>query len=428
MTTIQQEIITSKKLEVLAISQSTKRRNTENVLATDNQFDYLITHTGDIGIFDVRNAVRTEIVKRFEQGYKFYFSQHTSNGFSLRHPTTNERPYDLRQLIAAKKYGKRKIETIKKSRVNHLNNDKTDLTDINIELISEPNKGSNQINDFYIEGKKIVITYKKSGEKFFTNISEELMVILRKQRWLESPYGHLITRYGKLRWNFDLSAFVFGFFYMEMTRTTVTSTLKKIQKLMREDFVIDHLNDAPKNNMFWNVSMMTKSENSAKSNILSKMGLPFVFNGIHIGDGRYRFVKAHALSERKIGDAIEVESDGEIYEFDSPGEMISYLQYWFENYRINGISPKDNYEAKMQNDENIVRYEITHEYYERLKNAVNVINPPQLDKLTRKHYENMVKRSSPEAQENFSLIKPVPGSKIYLIDNTEAYKTEDSNR
>ena len=130
--------------------------------------------------------------------------------------------------------------------------------------------------------------------------------------------------------------------------------------------------------------------------------------GIYMLNGKYRIEMGHMLTETQI------------YEFDTPKEMISRLQAWYECYCVYGISPKDHYERNKQSGAEIVRYEVKNSDYERIANTSKVTkNIPQCEKFIGKQFMSAIERSSPEIQSQmqnvFSYIKIAKSSKGFAF-------------
>ena len=298
MTKIQEKIIQDKQLKVLATSLPTKRQNTENILATDNVFDYLVTHTGDIGVFDIRKSVRKTIENYFKQGLKFIYHANDTSGFSLRGKTGYI--CSLTQIIAAKKYNKR-LATIQKSRVYCLDGSILNLVDSNIEWCRASVDDENMHNTFEISGDQFVITNKKDGLQFFANADNGLIEILKSLRWYVTRQ-HLRTYYHLLKYHFDIGHIVYCYYNYGMTPTTMQSSLKKMLKEIGKKLSIDHFDSNPCNNTHRNLSLMTKPTNTKKHKITARIKSPWIFHGIYV-DGNWRVGMGYIenISKDKLG-------------------------------------------------------------------------------------------------------------------------------
>ena len=393
---------------ILAESKS-NRKNKENVLVTDGEFDYLIAHNGRTAIFNIRKTLRKELIRMFDDGFMFY--ENISNGeyrFRLYSPITQKAPYYLHTLIAAKKYRK-KISTIVKNKVRVVDKNPLNLLDNNVEWCSPKGDDINTLNSFIIEGDKFVIAHVETSRQEYVNADDELIAIIKKYRW-SSGNNRLYTVVGKQSDNTNIQHYlyhyVYAFYNMGMRENNVKSILRKLRRYLNDGYVIDHLNDNCNDNRHWNLSMMLQTQNVSKRDIISKIGLPFFCNCIYT-EGKYRVVMSHIAEEYETDSGLLIRYPAVIYEFESAEKLIRYLQFWYDNYTYRGLTPYSNYRQKKANGEKIVRYELKQADYERMRDAEDVLTDlPDCTKMSFKQFMALIDSSPPDFQEQIEEVVP----------------------
>ena len=399
-------------IELIAESQPNYHyrgtEDTENRLYTDGEYDYLFDFCGHIAIFNIRNSVRNAIKKFFREGHKFYYCN-TKKQFILQ--VNRKTAHYLRHVIAAKIFGKQ-LRAMRDCNLKSLNGDGMDLRDSNIDGI----KGEYLNCAFEIDGNKFSIKPRNSEAVFYTNSDAGLIKILKAQRWNFNTVNYrLKCYYPQLKQTFDLSAFVFGYYNMSMSSTNILSVLKKLKRRFEDGFVIDHLDDNPRNNQHWNLSLITATQNKEKRCIISQTVLPFIFNAVHF-NGRYRVLMSHISELIRTDTKTKMKFENKIFEFDNAEKMIAYLRYWFNIYEVNGLTPKQHYEQLIEQDKKLLRYELTQMDFERLRDAQNVISDlPELITITERAYRKMVRACPPEMQKALSPFNPAVSSRVYAF-------------
>lgn len=105
--------------------------------------------------------------------------------------------------------------------------------------------------------------------------------------------------------------------------------------LKKNGLTIDHLDGIQENGMFWNLSLMTRSQNSTKNDMLGRVRYPFFLFSVYC-ESKYRIYCG------RIRDLIAGVLDYSLWICETPDDLIDFMGNFLSKEWEDGLSPAKN--------------------------------------------------------------------------------------
>lgn len=266
----------------------------QNVIWDDGRH-YILEHvpSGVKGIFDRSDKALSAVKRAIENDSSF--TPFTKNNYLYVQPNKSS-SYCLSQLLYGT-YHNKSMAWIKKGHVRFVNRDYTDYTSDNL-YHTQVDTADNTNRRIWRMGDYIFLLHKKSGQCFFCNYNPELFRLLCNHRitWgYQSDIGRLKSKVMRAKRPikdliFGFHSLVYAFYYYGARYRNFIGAVRRMQNdFDKKKLVVDHLDDNQTNNMIWNLSPMTKNQNSIKADRLGRIRHPFfLFAAYH--NGKYKLL------------------------------------------------------------------------------------------------------------------------------------------
>lgn len=266
------------------------------------------------------------------------------------HPS-KKRKYYLSQYLYGVYHGK-PLSWVRNGRVNFLDRNRCNLTSANLSH-THANEPENINRRIWRDGDYIFLYHKKSGKVYFTDYEEELFKLLCNRRIL---WGYL-PDLGRLRatvmdpktkrkmdgFTFGFHTLVYCYYHYGARYRNFIGCIRKMQKdLQKNGLAIDHLDSNQEDNLAWNLSLMTRSQNSLKNNFSSRIRFPFFIFAVYI-NGKYRMVYG-----RVRGEILAPEFDAAFTICQNASDLVDFLRKFLETPWEDGLTPAQNYKDNPQ--------------------------------------------------------------------------------
>jgi len=314
----------------------------KNAIWDDGKY-FILEHlpTGEKAYFDRTDKV-LRVVQRAIKKYGSVGFNKTSGQFCFSSMRKN--PIYLSQLLCATYKGK-PLSWVRKGRVCFLDKNYHNFTSGNLVPTNE-NATDNRDRTIYQIGDYIFLYHKSSGRTFFCKYYPGLFELLCNHR--------IIWRYldnqNKLQANImrkgqiipDLMPYfhqvVYAFEHYGATANNFIGKIREMQDdLEKRELTIDHLDGNQENAMPWNLSLMSRSQNSAKKDMLGRVRYPFFLFSVYC-DGKYRIYCG------RIRDLIAGVLDYNCWICETPDDLIDFMKNFLSKEWEDGLSPAKNVE------------------------------------------------------------------------------------
>lgn len=242
-------------------------------------------------------------------------------------------------------YNRKSLPWVRNGRVRILDGNRCNLTSNNL-VHTHEDANNNPNRCIYQAGDYIFLFHKKSGRTYFCRNDPDLFKLLCKHRFVWS----YLKKRNKLQANVvrkrqtidDLNPYfyqiVYAFEHYGARHNNFIGKIRKMQAdLEKNDLTIDHLDDLQENAMFWNLSPMTRSQNSAKSNMLGQIRFPFFLFAVYF-ENQYRIYCGRVL------EPIAGVLDFNLWICATPDDLIHFLKNFLSCKWEDGLSPAKNLE------------------------------------------------------------------------------------
>lgn len=316
--------------------------NGKNTIWDDGKY-FILEHvsTGKKAYFDrtdrVLKALRQRIRRRGSVGFKKDVNQFVFNGKKARSVYLSQMLYSV--------YNCKPLPWVRNGRVRLLDGNCCNLTSNNL-VHTHEDTDNNPNRCIYQVGNYIFLLHKKSGRTYFCRNDPELFTLLCNHRFVWS----YLEKKNKLQANVvrnrrtinDLNPYfhqiVYAFEHYGARHNNFIGKIRKMQAdLEKNELTIDHLDDSQENAMFWNLSLMTKSQNSAKSNMLGRVRFPFFLFAVHF-ENQYRIYCG------RVHDPIAGVLDFSLWICVTPDDLIDFMKNFLSSEWEDGLSPAKNLE------------------------------------------------------------------------------------
>lgn len=245
----------------------------KNAIWDDGKY-YILEHvpTGKKAYFDREDRVLKAVQRKIKQ--RGSVSYNKSLNLSIFKSEKGDSIYLSQLLYSA--YHRKPLSWVRNGRVRILDGNCDNLTSNNL-VHTHENADDNPNRCVYQAGDYIFLLHKKSGRTYFCRNDPELFKLLCNHQFVWSflkksnRLQATITRNGQEIDNLNpyFHQIVYAFEHYGARRNNFIGKLRKMQTdLAKNELTIDHLDDSQENAMPWNLSLMSKSQNSAKSNML----------------------------------------------------------------------------------------------------------------------------------------------------------------
>lgn len=257
-----------------------------------------------------------------------------------------KKKYYLSQLLYAV-YHKKPLSWVRNGRVSFNDRNSYNLTSTNLSH-THADEVDNINRRIWHMGDYIFLYHKKSGKCYFCNYEEGLFRLLCHHRivWgYQSDLGRLqatvIRKKRKMKkFSFGLHTLVYAYHHYNARYNNFVGVIRKMQKdFAKKGINIDHLDSNQANNTLWNLSPMTRNENSEKHNFISRVRYPFFLFGVYTGE-TYRLLSGRVY-ESKSG-LIDPVFDAAFISCKIPKALISYIKRFIDTSWPDGLTPAKN--------------------------------------------------------------------------------------
>lgn len=253
-----------------------------------------------------------------------------------------KQPIYLSQLLY-KVYSGKPLPWVRKGLVRFADGNTHNFTRGNL-VHTRTNTADNRNRWIYQIGEYTFLFHKKSGRTFFCKNDPELFDLLCHNRITWTPNtrtGSLqanIVRRGKKISDFMpyFHQFIYAFEYYGARRNNYISRIRKMQaEFDKKGLTIDHLDNNHENGMPWNLSTMTKPQNSAKNDMLGRVRYPFFLFAVYY-DNKYRIYCG------RIYGTIASAMDMGLYICETPDALIDFMTYFLNLEWEDGLTAARN--------------------------------------------------------------------------------------
>lgn len=314
----------------------------KNVIWDDGKF-YILEHipTGKKAYFDRTDRVLKAVQRKIKQRGSVIYNKGL-NLFAFK-SKKNDSIY-LAQLLYSI-YNRKPLSWVRNGRVRILDGNCSNLTSDNLVHTHEdaddnPNRCIYQAEDY------IFLLHKKSGRTYFCRNDPELFKLLCDHRlvwdYLEKQNRLRATVVRNGHGINDLNPYfyqiVYAFEHYGARYNNFIGRIRKMQAdLEKNGLTIDHLDGIQENGMFWNLSLMTKSQNSTKNDMLGRVRYPFFLLAVYF-ESQYRIYCG------RIRDLIAGVLDYNCWICETPDDLIDFLKNFLSKEWEDGLSPAKNLE------------------------------------------------------------------------------------
>jgi hypothetical protein len=152
---------------------------------------------------------------------------------------------------------------------------------------------------------------------------------------------------------------VYGFHYFRLRKNNVLNQLREMRAFFqKENLVIDHLDSDTLNNCKYNLSVMTRAQNSRKSDLTSKIVKPYFFFAAY--DGQVYKIFCGIERQDKL--------DGKHYICKNADALIDLVKTFLKSKEFDEKTPEEVFKAN-PNNQCLAQYFIT--AHSRRKDTVN---------------------------------------------------------
>lgn len=313
-----------------------------NTIWDDGKY-YILEHipTGEKAYFDRTDRALKAVQQKIKQRGSVIYNKGL-NCFAFQ-SKKNDSIY-LAQLLYSV-YHYKSLSWVRNGHVRILDGNRNNLTSDNL-VHTHEDADNNPTRCIYQAGDYIFLLHKKSGRTYFCKNDPELFKLLcdhrlvwdylKKQNRLRATVvrnGHGIN---------DLNPYfyqiVYAFEHYGARHNNFIGKIRKMQAdLEKKELTIDHLDGIQENGMFWNLSLMTKSQNSAKNSMLSQVRFPFFLFAVYF-ENQYRIYCG------RVHDLIAGVLDFSLWLCETPDDLIDFTKNFLFAEWEDGLSPAKNLE------------------------------------------------------------------------------------
>ena len=307
----------------------------------DDEKYFILEHlpTGEKAYFDRTDKV-LKVVQRAIKKYGSVGFHKASGQFWFN--SMRKSPIYLSQLLCAT-YKEKPLSWVRKEHVRFLDKSSHNLTSGNLVPTNE-NATDNRNRTIKQMGDCIFLQHKTSGKTFFCKYYPGLFELLCNHRiiWTFLEKGNklqanIIRKGEKIE---DLMPYfhqiVYAFEHYGATSNNFIGKIREMQAdLERRKLTIDHLDDSQENAISWNLSLMTKAQNSAKNDMLGRVRYPFFLFAVYYED-------AYRIYCGRIYDLLTGVLDYSCWICETPDDLIDFMKNFLSKEWKDGLSPEKN--------------------------------------------------------------------------------------
>lgn len=252
-----------------------------NEIIEKKEFFEFRDRNGNRAIFDKEHKIVDQIKKMLQGRRSFSYNKKENIFYYNSYINCKVKYYcNLRQLIIASLMEgdfDKNLKIVKGYAIYLVDSEKYwDLRSSNLDYTGENGK----VNIFYSTNQYFIVKHQESGFMVKTDINEELNEALKCYRWHYDPkYNRLVTFLGGYGNELvSIHQFIKFFYDMPDKNTNVDMWILAMKRVgKRLQLSVDHLDSDRTNCCSANLVLMTRGENSRKSNLTKKLNTrPFI--------------------------------------------------------------------------------------------------------------------------------------------------------